>query len=188
MGASHIGLQARLMSQALRKITAIAARTNTAVIFINQIRMQIGVMFGNPETTSGGMALKFYSSVRIEVRKAAKLKKGEEIVGHRVKVKIAKNKIAAPFKTTEYDILFNEGISVLADVFNLGAKYGIIKKEGITYSFGDIKLGAGMEKAKTALKENQKMLNDIIDMIKEKMSAPDEETDTHEDNSDLSEE
>ena len=139
MGASHVGLQARLMSQALRKLTAIIAKTNATVIFINQIRMKIGVMFGNPETTTGGNALKFYSSVRIEVRRAAQIKQGENIVGNRVKVKVVKNKVAPPFQMTEFDIMYNEGISKEGDLIELGVKLGIIKKAGAWFQFGENK-------------------------------------------------
>ena len=168
MGQSHMGLQARLMSQALRKLTAIAANTKTTIIFINQIRMNIGVRWGNPETTSGGTALKFYTSQRIEIRRAAKLKKNEEIIGNRVKIKIAKNKLAAPFKTTELDIIFNKGISLETDVINYGIKKDVITKKGITLSFGEEKIGVGIDKARTFLEENPKMVEKIIKAIKEK--------------------
>ena len=168
MGASHMGLQARLMSQALRKLTAITAKSKTIVIFINQIRMQIGVFFGNPETTTGGKALKFYSSVRIEVRKAAQIKKGEEVIGNRVKVKIVKNKVAAPFKTAEFDIIFNEGISYTGDILNLGEKYGIIKKSGASYSYEGTSLGRGYDSAKTFLMENPKVTKELETKIKKR--------------------
>jgi len=167
MGASHMGLQARLMSQALRKLTAITAKSKTIVVFINQIRMQIGVFFGNPETTTGGKALKFYSSVRIEVRKAAQIKKGEEVIGNRVKVKIVKNKVAAPFRTAEFDIIFNEGISYTGDILNLGEKYGIIKKSGASYSYDGTSLGRGYDAAKTFLVENPKVTKELETKIKE---------------------
>ncbi len=168
MGDQHVGRQARLMSQALRKLTAIIARSNATVIFINQIRMKIGVMFGNPETTTGGQALKFYSSVRIEVRRSAQIKKGEEIVGNRTKVKIVKNKVAAPFKTAEFDIMYNEGISLAGDLLDTGVKYEVVKKAGNSLSFEDIKLGAGRESAKAFLKENPKVANKIFKEILDK--------------------
>jgi recombination protein RecA len=171
MGDLHIGRQARLMSQALRKLTSIISKSNCTVIFINQIRMKIGVMFGNPETTTGGNALKFYSSVRIEVRRAAQIKKGEEIVGNRVKVKIVKNKVAPPFKTTEFDIMYNEGISASGDILDTGVKYEVVNKKGNSYSFGEIKLGTGREAAKKALKDDPKLSKElakkIYDIIKE---------------------
>lgn len=167
MGASHMGLQARLMSQALRKLTAITAKSKTIVIFINQIRMQIGVFFGNPETTTGGKALKFYSSVRIEVRKAAQIKKGEEVIGNRVKAKVVKNKVAAPFRTAEFDILYNEGISREGDILNLGEKYEVIKKSGASYSYDSTSLGRGYDSARQFLKDNPKITNEIIKKIKE---------------------
>lgn len=169
MGDMHIGRQARLMSQALRKLTAIIAKSNTIVIFINQIRMKIGIMFGNPETTTGGQALKFYSSVRIEVRRAAQIKKGEEIVGNRVKAKVVKNKVAPPFKTTEFDIMYNEGISLSGDLLDTGVKYEVIKKSGNSYVFGETKLGMGRETAKQFLKENPKIGKDILKAINEKL-------------------
>jgi len=168
MGQSHMGLQARLMSQALRKLTAIVAKSNTIVIFINQIRMQIGIMFGNPETTTGGKALKFYASVRIEVRRAAQIKKGEDIIGNRVKVKVVKNKVAPPFRTTEFDIMYNEGISYEGDLINLGLKYELIKKSGASLSFGEIKLGQGFENAKEFLRQNPKAASELVKEIKEK--------------------
>ena len=168
MGDQHVGRQARLMSQALRKLTAIISRSNTTVIFINQIRMKIGVMFGNPETTTGGQALKFYSSVRVEVRRAAQIKKGEDVVGNRVKVKIVKNKVAPPFKTAEFDIMYNEGISLAGDLLDAGVKFEIVKKSGNSLSYGETKLGAGRESAKVFLKENSKIADKIFKEISEK--------------------
>ncbi len=168
MGQSHVGLQARLMSQALRKLTSIVARSKTVVIFINQIRMQIGIMFGNPETTPGGKALKFYASVRIEVRRAAQIKKGEDVVGSRTKVKVVKNKVAAPFRTAEFDIYYNEGISYEGDVINMGEKYGVIKKSGASYSYEKTSLGRGYDNARTFLKENSKITKEIVKLIMEK--------------------
>ncbi len=167
MGAHHVGKQARLMSQALRKLTAIVGKGETVVIFINQIRMQIGVFFGNPETTPGGKALKFYSSVRIDMRRAAQIKKGEETIGNRVRSKIVKNKVAAPFRTAEFDILYNEGISYEGDILNLAEKSGIIKKSGASYSYGKQSLGRGYDNARKFLKENSKITNEIVKKIKE---------------------
>ncbi len=161
MGASHMGLQARLLSQALRKLTAISAKSGTIVIFINQIRMKIGIMFGNPETTPGGMALKFYASVRIDVRRLAQIKKGEEIVGNRTKAKVVKNKVAPPFKIAEFDIMYGEGISYEADIFNTALKYNVITKSGASYSFGAEKLGVGFENVRMKLKEDRKILQEI---------------------------
>ena len=157
MEDQQIGLQARLMSHALRKLTAIIAQSGTSVIFINQIRMKIGIMFGNPETTPGGKALKFYSSVRIEVRKAAQLKKGDEVIGVRVKAKVVKNKVAPPFKTAEFDILYNEGISHLGDLIYTGVKYEIIKKAGSWLSFENQKLGQGVEASREFLRQHPKI-------------------------------
>ena len=167
MGQQHMGLQARLMSQALRKLTAIVAKSGTIVIFINQIRMKIGIMFGNPEETPGGKALKFYSSVRIEVRRTAQIKQGEQIIGNRVKVKVVKNKVAPPFKIGEFDIMYNKGISYLGELVNLGATYGIVNKSGAWFNYGDQKLGQGMETAKKFLEENPKLANEIAKRIKE---------------------
>lgn len=162
MGDQHIGRQARLMSQALRKLTPLMAKSNTIVIFINQIRMKIGVMFGNPETTTGGQALKFYSSVRIEVRRSAQIKKGDKIVGNRVKVKVVKNKVAPPFRNTEFDIIYDEGgISATGDLLDTGVALGVVKKSGNSYSFGEEKLGMGRERAKELLKENKALFNKI---------------------------
>jgi len=169
MGEHHVGRQARLMSQALRKLTPIVAKSNTAVIFINQIRMKIGVMFGNPETTTGGQALKFYSSVRIEVRRSAQIKKGDEVVGNRVKAKVVKNKVAPPFKTAEFDIMYNEGISRSGDLLDTGVKYGVINKAGNSYSFKEEKLGVGREKAKQFLNENPKLFKQILKAVFEKI-------------------
>jgi recombination protein RecA len=169
MGDTHVGRQARLMSQALRKLTAIVAKGNVTVIFINQIRMKIGVMFGNPETTPGGNALKFYSSVRIEVRRAAQIKLGDQVVGNRVKAKIVKNKVAPPFQTTEFDIMYNEGISKEGDIIDTGVKYEVVAKTGNSFSFGETKLGVGREKAKAFLKENPKIFAQIVKAVKEKV-------------------
>ncbi|MDP3957845.1 MAG: recombinase RecA [bacterium] len=169
MGAHHVGKQARLMSQALRKLTAITAKSKTIVIFINQIRMQIGVMFGNPETTPGGKALKFYTSVRIDIRKIASIKKGEETVGSRTRVKIVKNKVAAPFKSTEFDIIYGEGISREGELIALGEKYGIIQKAGTGYAFGEEKLGRGYDATRTYLRENHKIADKIEKEIRKKL-------------------
>lgn len=173
MGASHMGKQARLMSQALRKLTGIVAKSKTVVIFINQIRMQIGVMFGNPETTPGGKALKFYTSVRLDIRRIAQIKKGEEIMGGRCRVKVVKNKVAAPFKQTEFDLMYNEGISREGELIALGEKMGIITKSGVSYSYGDTKLGRGYDATRQFLKENTKIGNDVLKDIRAKLKAQD---------------
>src|SRR3989338_3324998 len=161
MGQQHMGRQARMMSQALRKLTALSARSQTLIIFINQIRMKIGIMFGNPETTPGGLALKFASSVRLDVRRIAQVKKGEDVVGSRVKVKIVKNKVAAPFKLAEFDIMYGKGIAFEADVLNAALKVGVVTKSGATYSFNGEKIGVGMEKTCEKLAEDKKLLNEI---------------------------
>ncbi len=161
MGDSHIGLQARLMSQALRKLTGVICKSRTCVIFINQIRMKIGVMFGNPETTTGGNALKFYSSVRIDLRRIASLKKGEEVVGNRVRAKVVKNKVAPPFKQAEFDIMFDEGISRSSSIIDLAESIGVIKKTGTWLAYGDEKIGQGKENARVYLKDNPKLLDKI---------------------------
>lgn len=169
MGQQHMGKQARLMSQALRKLTAIAARSKTIVIFINQIRMQIGVMFGNPETTPGGKALKFYTSVRLDIRRIASIKKGEEVVGGRVRVKVVKNKVAAPFKTTEFDLLYNEGISREGELIALGEKFDLVAKSGATYKMGETKLGVGYDATRTFLRDNKDISKGLLKQIKEKL-------------------
>ena len=161
MGDQHMGLQARLMSQALRKLTGIISRSNTVVIFLNQIRQKIGIVFGNPETTTGGNALKFYSSVRIEIRRAAQIKMGERIIGNRVKIKVVKNKVAAPFRTCEFDIMYNEGISLAGDMLDAGVDLGVVSKSGNTYSYGQEKLGVGRENAKTTLRERVDLMKEI---------------------------
>ena len=180
MGAHHVGKQARLMSQALRKLTAIVAKSKTVVIFINQIRMQIGIMFGNPETTPGGKALKFYTSVRLDIRRIAQIKKGEEIMGGRVRVKVVKNKVAAPFKQTEFDLMYNEGISKEGEIIALGEKMGIIKKSGTSYSYlsesannkEEVKLGRGYDATRQFLKakENKKLAEEILKQIRRKLT------------------
>lgn len=174
MGAHHVGKQARLMSQALRKLTGIVAKSKTVVIFINQIRMQVGVMFGNPETTPGGKALKFYTSVRLDIRRIAQIKKGDEVVGGRHRVKVVKNKVASPFRTTEFDLIYNEGISSEGELLALGEKYKMIAKAGSSYSYtppgGDesalVKLGRGYDAARTTLKEDKKLKSEILKNIK----------------------
>ena len=171
MGESHMGLQARLMSQALRKLAGIINKSKCTVIFINQIRMKIGVMFGNPETTTGGNALKFYASVRIEIRRSAQIKQAEKIIGNRTKVKIVKNKVAPPFRTCEFDIMYNEGISISGDLLDVGVPAGVISKSGNSYSFGEEKLGLGRENAKTYLKEHPKVMKDIRKAIEKKIES-----------------
>jgi len=165
IGEMQIGLQARLMSQFLRKLSGIIAKTKTVVIFLNQTRMKIGVMFGNPETTPGGLALKFYASVRIDLRRIAQIKQKEEIVGSRVKAKIVKNKVAPPFKTAEFDIFYNEGISYFGDILNAGLKAEVIKKAGSWLQFNDIKLGQGMESSKEYLKNNPEVAEKIKEAV-----------------------
>ncbi|OIO51607.1 MAG: recombinase RecA [Parcubacteria group bacterium CG1_02_50_68] len=170
MGQQHVGKQARLMSQALRKLTAIVSRSKTIVIFINQIRMQIGVMFGNPETTPGGKALKFYTSVRLDIRRIASIKKGEEVVGGRVRVKVVKNKVAAPFKTTEFDLLYNEGISREGELIALGEKYEIITKSGASYKMGETSLGKGYDATRTFLRDNKDVSKELLKQIMAKLA------------------
>ncbi len=167
MGAQHVGRQARMMAQALRKLTAIAHQTQTMIIFINQLRMKIGVMFGNPETTPGGMALKFTASVRIDIRRIAQVKKGEEVVGNRVRAKVVKNKVAPPFRLAEFDIMFGEGISYESDVLNNAVTRGVVKKSGASLSFEGEKLGMGFDNARLKLKEDKKLLGEIKKKIEE---------------------
>ncbi len=171
MGQSHVGKQARLMSQALRKLTAITAKSKTIVVFINQIRMQIGVMFGNPETTPGGKALKFYTSVRLDIRRIAQIKKGEEVVGGRHRVKVVKNKIAAPFRKVEFDLLYNEGISSEGELLALGESLGLVHKSGSSYSFGEEKLGRGYDASRTFLRENTKISHELLKQIRVALAA-----------------
>ncbi|MCA9356589.1 recombinase RecA [Candidatus Nomurabacteria bacterium] len=179
MGAHHVGKQARLMSQALRKLTGIVSKSKTVVIFINQIRMQIGVMFGNPETTPGGKALKFYTSVRLDIRRIAQIKKGDEVVGGRHRVKVVKNKIASPFRTTEFDLIYGEGISSEGELLALGEKYKLIAKAGSSYSYtppgGDessiVKLGRGYDAARKALKADKKLITELLKHIRKAMKV-----------------
>ena len=172
MGAYHVGKQARLMSQALRKLTAITAKSKTIVIFINQIRMKIGVMFGNPETTPGGKALKFYTSIRIDITRIAQIKKGEEIMGGRIRVKVVKNKVAAPFKQTEFDLMYNEGISKEGELIALGEKMEIIQKSGGgSYAYGEVKLGRGYDATRQFLVQNPKTASEILKKIKDNLNA-----------------
>lgn len=167
MGDSHVGLQARLMSQALRKLTANIKRSNTLVIFINQIRMKIGVMFGSPETTTGGNALKFYASVRLDIRRIGSIKKGEEVMGSETRVKVVKNKVAPPFKMTEFDILYNEGISRESEIINLGVSLNLIEKSGAWYSYKQEKIGQGKENVRMYLKENPKIAAELEQQIRQ---------------------
>ena len=174
MGDSHMGLQARLMSQALRILTGTVSRSNTTVIFVNQIREKIGVMFGNPETTPGGSALKFYSSIRIEIRRITTLKDGGESVGNRVRVKVVKNKVASPFKQTEFDLMYGQGISFEGDILDLAVSGNIIEKTGAWFSYDDMKIGQGRENSKQFLKDNNDILAEIIDKVKAFMGLNEE--------------
>ena len=172
MGDAHMGLQARLMSQALRKLSGAIKRSNTAMIFTNQLRMKIGVLFGSPETTSGGRALKFYSSVRLDMRRVESIKRGGEIIGNRTRVRVTKNKVAPPFKVAEFDIIYNEGISHEGDVLDVGVGMGIVERRGAYYSYGDIKLGQGRENAKEFLKQNPELTLEIENKIRENAGLP----------------
>ncbi|MEE8121195.1 MAG: hypothetical protein V3T55_06675, partial [Anaerolineales bacterium] len=167
MGDATMGMQARLMSQALRKLSGAIKQTNTAVIFTNQLRMKIGVMFGNPETTTGGRALKFYASIRLDMRRIESIKVGQEVVGNRVRVRVVKNKVAAPFRVAEFDIMYNEGISKVGDILDLGVKIDLITKRGSFYSYGETRLGQGRENAKNYLRENPDMASEIEAGIRE---------------------
>jgi len=176
MGDSHMGLQARLMSQALRKLTATVSRSNTCVIFINQLREKIGVMFGNPETTTGGRALKFYTSIRVDIRRIASIKNGADLVGNRTKVKVVKNKMAPPFRECEFDIMYSEGISKEGDLLDLASDMNILQKSGTWYSFGEERLGQGRENVKVYLKDNPEFSEKIENMVRQKLKlVPDEE-------------
>ncbi|MGL4520244.1 MAG: recombinase RecA [Phocaeicola sp.] len=173
MGENKVGLQARLMSQALRKLTSAISKTNTTCIFINQLREKIGVMFGNPETTTGGNALKFYSSVRLDIRRASQLKDGDEVIGNQVRVKVIKNKVAPPFRKAEFDIMFGEGISKAGEIIDLGADMGIIKKSGSWYSYNETKLGQGRDAAKQCVKDNPELAEELEGLIFEALSKKD---------------
>ena len=175
MGDSHMGLQARLMSQALRKLTGTVSKSNTCVIFVNQIREKIGVMFGNPETTPGGRALKFYTSIRIDIRRIAAIKEGTDVIGNRTRVKVVKNKVAAPFKMTEFDIMYGKGISYIGDILDLAVKGDIIQKTGSWFSYGDIRIGQGRENAKGYLEENPKELEKVLKEVKAFMGVDESE-------------
>jgi recombination protein RecA len=170
MGDSKMGLQARLMSQALRKLTANISRTNTCCVFINQLREKIGVMFGNPETTTGGNALKFYASVRLDIRKLTQLKEGEDITGNRTKVKVVKNKLAPPFRKAEFDIIYGEGISKIGEIIDIGVEKEIIKKSGSWFAYGDVKLGQGRDAVKSLLKDNPELLDELEKKIVKSLS------------------
>ncbi len=166
MGDSHMGLQARLMSQALRKLTGVISRSKATVIFVNQIRMKIGVMFGNPETTTGGNALKFYASVRMDIRRTSQIKVGDEVIGNRTRVKVVKNKIAPPFRQAEFDIMYNKGISTSGDVLDLAVTHNIVEKSGAWFAYNDQKIGQGREAAKSYLEENPKILDEIAKKVR----------------------
>ncbi|MBR6920067.1 MAG: recombinase RecA, partial [Bacteroidales bacterium] len=171
MGDSKMGLQARLMSQAMRKLTATISKTNCCCIFINQLREKIGVMFGNPETTTGGNALKFYASVRIDIRRQTQIKEGENVVGNHVKVKVIKNKVAPPFRTAEFDIVYGEGISKAGEIIDMGVEYNVIKKSGSWFSYNDAKLAQGREAAKQIVNDNPELMKELEDKIKEAIQA-----------------
>lgn len=181
MGAAQIGLQARLMSQALRKLTGAINKSKTSVVFINQLREKVGVMFGNPETTTGGRALKFYSTVRLDIRKIENIKKSDEIIGNRVRVKVVKNKVAPPFKQAEFDIMYGEGISKVGNVLDVAADADIVKKAGAWYSYGDERLGQGRERAKEFLENNPEMLNEIDHKVRVHYNLIEEEEKTKDD-------
>lgn len=172
MGDAHMGLQARLMSQALRKLTSAIRRSNTAVVFTNQLRQKIGVLFGNPETTSGGMALKFYAAVRLDIRSIQPIKEGGEVVGNRIRVHVKKNKVARPFQVAEFDIMFNEGISRTGDLLDMGVQYGIVEKRGSFYIYGEERLGQGRENVKAFLRENPALCAEIEQRIREAANLP----------------
>src|SRR5436305_2804475 len=172
MGDSHVGLQARLMSQALRKLTAIVSKSKTTLIFINQIREKIGVMFGNPETTTGGRALKFYASIRIDIRRTNQIKDGEEVVGSRVKVKVVKNKVAAPFRQAEFDIDYGEGISRTGELVDLGVEHKLVVKSGAWYSYGDLRMGQGRENSKQFLRDNPELADELEGKLRDKLGIP----------------
>lgn len=178
MGDAHVGLQARLMSQALRKLTGIVNKSRTCVIFINQLRMKIGVMFGNPETTTGGTALKFYSSMRLDIRKADQIKRGDEIIGNRARVKVVKNKLAPPFRVVEFDIMYGEGISKVGSIVDAATSLNIIKKSGSWYSYGDVKLGQGRENTKNYLEENLPILEEIKQLVLQNLKPRSEAEDS----------
>jgi recombination protein RecA len=169
MGDSHVGLQARLMSQALRKLTGIVSKSGTCLIFINQIREKIGVMFGSPETTSGGRALKFYSSVRIDIRRIGAIKEGDKFIGNRTRAKVVKNKVSAPFRSAEFDILYGEGISWEGDLIELGVEHKVIDKAGAWFSYGDLRIGQGRENVRLFLKENTDVAAEIEGAVREKL-------------------
>ena len=186
MGASHVGIQARLMSQALRKLTGTIKRTNTILIFINQIRMKIGVMFGSPETTAGGRALKFYSSVRMDIRRIGAIKDGQEVVGNRTRVKVVKNKVAPPFRQAEFDIIYGEGVSSLGELIDLGLEHDVIQKSGSWYSYGEVKIGQGRDATKQWLRENENYRAEVkhkvkvaLGMVQEDEAALEEELSTN---------
>ncbi|MBQ8039136.1 MAG: recombinase RecA, partial [Lachnospiraceae bacterium] len=172
MGDSHVGLQARLMSQALRKLTAVISKSNCTVVFINQLREKVGIMFGNPETTTGGRALKFYSSVRLDVRRIESLKVAGEVVGSRTRIKVVKNKVAPPFKEAEFDIMFGKGISREGDILDLAANENIIIKSGAWFAYNDAKIGQGRENAKIYLKENPEIMEEVENKVREKFALP----------------
>ncbi len=172
MGDSHMGLQARLMSQALRKLTGVIKSTNTCMIFTNQLRQKIGVMFGNPETTTGGMALKFYASVRLDVRRIESIKQGDEVTGNRTRVTVKKNKVAAPFRTAEFDIMYNEGISTVGDLLDLGVEYDILSKRGAYYRFNEDIIGQGRETSKEYLRQNPGLAMEIDTLVRGKAGLP----------------